>query len=230
MACVRFFLCSYGFRSSQDDLYAGFGDSIVPKLDDDKSEVPGSAAPAAAADAPLLPPRMANVGDDGSCAASDGGSKPAFALKLEPPTGGCCGGGGGEMPSLLPSMSYDMPSCCGSTSFCGSSGAGDVPPSAPAPYKQENKLFLGNLGWETVEDGLRQYFGNLGTVLDCMVLRERETQKSRGFGFVTIEEDDAVERILNGEHWLDGRQLNVRRATKKSDGPQPSGARKCLPG
>ena len=86
-----------------------------------------------------------------------------------------------------------------------------------APYKQENKLFLGNLGWDTDEDGLKEYFAKFGTVLETMVLREKETNKSRGFGFVTIDEDDAVEKVLNAEHTLDGRQLNVRRATKKQE-------------
>lgn len=55
-----------------------------------------------------------------------------------------------------------------------------------------------------------------GTVLECMVLRERDSGKSRGFGFVTIAEDDKIEAILKQDHELDGRTLTVRRASPKS--------------
>ena len=47
------------------------------------------------------------------------------------------------------------------------------------------------------------------------VLRERETNKSRGFGFVTMQEDSAAERLLNQEHTLDGRAVTVRRASSR---------------
>ena len=57
-----------------------------------------------------------------------------------------------------------------------------------------------------------EHFAKFGTVLETMVLREKETNKSRGFGFVTID-DDAQEKVLNAEH-IRRRQLNVRRATK----------------
>ena len=58
------------------------------------------------------------------------------------------------------------------------------------------KLFLGGLNYDTEEQGLRAYFGKWGTVIDCLVLRDKNTEKSRGFGFVTLVEEEAVDLIL----------------------------------
>ncbi|KAI8847009.1 hypothetical protein BC829DRAFT_434141 [Chytridium lagenaria] len=49
------------------------------------------------------------------------------------------------------------------------------------------KVFVGNLSWGTTDDSLRQHFGNYGQITDAIVLRDRETGRSRGFGFVTFE-------------------------------------------
>ena len=82
------------------------------------------------------------------------------------------------------------------------------------------KLFLGGLNYDTEEQGLRAYFGKWGTVLDCLVLRDKLTEKSRGFGFVTLVEEEAVDLILKElTHEIDGRNLTVRRSTPRGTGP-----------
>jgi len=82
------------------------------------------------------------------------------------------------------------------------------------------KIFLGGLNYDTEEQGLRAYFGKWGSVADCLVLRDRETEKSRGFGFVTLVEEEAVELILREPtHEIDGRNLTVRRASPRGSGP-----------
>lgn len=46
------------------------------------------------------------------------------------------------------------------------------------------KLFVGGLSWETTQDTLQRYFSHYGEVIDCVVMKNNETGRSRGFGFV----------------------------------------------
>ena len=73
------------------------------------------------------------------------------------------------------------------------------------------KLFVGGLSWNTDDDGLRDAFAQYGQVTDAKVITDRETGRSRGFGFVTFEtpaEAQAAMDQMNGAV-LDGRSVNV---------------------
>jgi RNA recognition motif-containing protein len=90
-----------------------------------------------------------------------------------------------------------------------------------------HKLFVGGLPFSTSEDRLREIFAQAGTVESAVVVTDRGTGRSRGFGFVemsTSEEADQAVAKLNGKD-LDGRQLKVERA-KASDGGAAGGARR----
>ena len=79
------------------------------------------------------------------------------------------------------------------------------------------RLFVGSLSWGTNEDDLRAAFGEFGSVTDAVVVSDRDTGKSRGFGFVTMEDrKDATRAIeeLNGAE-LDGRNIVVNLATER---------------
>ena len=82
------------------------------------------------------------------------------------------------------------------------------------------KLFVGGLSWGTDDDGLRQAFEAHGTVTEAKVINDRDTGRSRGFGFVTFDNaedaDNAIE-AMNGTD-LDGRSLNVNVANDKPRG------------
>ena len=106
-----------------------------------------------------IAPRLANL-TDVSSGGGEGG--PVFALKLEQPTGDC-----GEAINL---QAYDA--ACGGSTTTATAGAAAQQGGDALPFKQENKLFLGGLAWETNEDGLRSYFGAFGAVLECMVRLE----------------------------------------------------------
>lgn len=83
-----------------------------------------------------------------------------------------------------------------------------------------HKLFVGGLPFSTSEERLREVFAQAGQVESAVVVTDRGTGRSRGFGFVemsTSEEADQAVQKLNGKD-LDGRQLKVERA-KASDGP-----------
>jgi len=83
-----------------------------------------------------------------------------------------------------------------------------------------SKLYVGNLSWNTDEEVLRQAFSQYGQVTDCIVMRDRETGRSRGFGFVTYGsagEADAAVGGLNDQE-VDGRRLKVNMANAKPSG------------
>ncbi|KAF8684077.1 RNA-binding protein [Rhizoctonia solani] len=78
----------------------------------------------------------------------------------------------------------------------------------------------GNLSWNTNDDTLRNVFSQYGNVLDSIVMRDRETGRSRGFGFVTYAtQDEATGAIAtaNGID-LDGRQIKVNLANARGSG------------
>ena len=83
-----------------------------------------------------------------------------------------------------------------------------------------NKLFVGGLSWNTDDNGLREAFEAYGEVTDAKVITDRDTGRSRGFGFVTFaSSDDAQNAIeeMNGAS-LDGRTLNVNEAHDRRGG------------
>ncbi|XP_029469198.1 cold-inducible RNA-binding protein-like isoform X3 [Rhinatrema bivittatum] len=83
----------------------------------------------------------------------------------------------------------------------------------------EGKLFIGGLSFDTNEQSLEQVFCKYGQISEVVVVKDRETQRSRGFGFVTYENaDDAKDALMamNGKT-LDGRQIRVDQAGQSSD-------------
>ena len=79
------------------------------------------------------------------------------------------------------------------------------------------KLFVGGLSWDTNSDHLRDAFAACGEVVDAKVVINRDTGRSRGFGFVTFQsEEDAARAIekLDGST-LDGRSIRVDRANDR---------------
>lgn len=83
-----------------------------------------------------------------------------------------------------------------------------------------NKLFVGGLSWNTDEMGLKSAFEEFGLVVDAKVITDRDTGRSRGFGFVTFNaNDDAAEAQakLDGAT-LDGRTVRVNYAEDRPRG------------
>ncbi|MFP5460797.1 MAG: RNA recognition motif domain-containing protein [Gammaproteobacteria bacterium] len=82
------------------------------------------------------------------------------------------------------------------------------------------KIYVGNLPWRATDAQLTQLFGAHGEVTDARIVTDRETGRSRGFGFVTMtnaEEAQNAIRALNG-HSLEGRSLVVNEAREQQGG------------
>lgn len=91
------------------------------------------------------------------------------------------------------------------------------------------RLFVGGLAFTTSTDGLRDAFARFGPVQSAAVMTDRETGRSRGFGFVEMASEQEAERAisaLNGSS-LDGRMIRVDKATPRGAGgpprPRPAG-------
>ncbi len=83
-----------------------------------------------------------------------------------------------------------------------------------------SKLFVGGLSWGTSDDALRQAFSEFGEVTEAKVITDRETGRSRGFGFVTFAEASQAQEArdqMNGEY-LDGRMIRVDVAHDRRSG------------
>lgn len=89
------------------------------------------------------------------------------------------------------------------------------------------KIYVGNLSFDTGEAALRDAFAEFGDVQEAVIINDRETGRSRGFGFVTMPDDGqgrAAIEAMNGTS-LDGRSLNVNEARPKAGGGGGGGRR-----
>ena len=71
----------------------------------------------------------------------------------------------------------------------------------------QNKLYVGNLSWNSTEDDVSDAFAAFGTVTSVNLITDRETGRPRGFGFVEMSSDAEAQAAMEG---LDGRQLGGR--------------------
>ena len=87
-----------------------------------------------------------------------------------------------------------------------------------------NKLFVGSLAFSATDDDLAQFFSQAGTVQSAKVIMDRDTNRSKGFGFVEMSTDDEAQKaieMLNGKE-LSGRAVNVSEARPREERPRQS--------
>lgn len=84
-----------------------------------------------------------------------------------------------------------------------------------------NKLYVGNLAYSVRDDSLQQAFSQFGTVTSAKVMMDRETGRSKGFGFVEMGSDAEAQTAINGMNgqMLDGRAVVVNEARPREDRP-----------
>ncbi len=79
------------------------------------------------------------------------------------------------------------------------------------------KLYVGNLSFDSTEDDVRNLFSQYGEVLSVNLIADRDTGRPRGFGFVEMENADKAQQALDG-YELQGRNLKVNQAQDKPRG------------
>uniref|UniRef100_G3NKS1 Heterogeneous nuclear ribonucleoprotein A3 n=1 Tax=Gasterosteus aculeatus aculeatus TaxID=481459 RepID=G3NKS1_GASAC len=88
--------------------------------------------------------------------------------------------------------------------------------------EQLRKLFIGGLSFETTEESLRAHFEQWGTLTDCVVMRDPNSKRSRGFGFVTYAGVEEVDEAMQARpHKVDGRVVEPKRAVSREDSNKP---------
>ncbi|KAB5547811.1 hypothetical protein DKX38_011217 [Salix brachista] len=86
----------------------------------------------------------------------------------------------------------------------------------------DRKLVVLGIPWEIDTEGLREYMSKFGELEDCIVMKERSSGRSRGFGYVTFVSAEDAKAVLSGEHFLGKRMLEVKVATPKEEMRAPS--------
>nr|CAD1837725.1 unnamed protein product [Ananas comosus var. bracteatus] len=91
--------------------------------------------------------------------------------------------------------------------------------SSPSPGRIR-KIFVGGLPSTVTEADFKKYFDQFGTIVDVVVMYDHNTQRPRGFGFITFDSEDAVDRaLLKTFHELNGKMVEVKRAVPKELSP-----------
>jgi RNA recognition motif-containing protein len=80
------------------------------------------------------------------------------------------------------------------------------------------KLYVGNLPYSATEDGLKSHFSSAGSVASVKIIIDRETGRSKGFGFVEMESDDGAQSAVSQ---LDGQEYEGRSLRVSEAKPQP---------
>jgi RNA recognition motif-containing protein len=84
-------------------------------------------------------------------------------------------------------------------------------------FSMAKKLYVGNLSYNTTEDGLRNLFSGFGSVSSAKIIFDRETGNSKGFGFIEMSTDEEASAAIAGTNGreFEGRQLRVNEAMDK---------------
>ncbi|XP_042003523.1 heterogeneous nuclear ribonucleoprotein 1-like [Salvia splendens] len=93
---------------------------------------------------------------------------------------------------------------------------------SPGPGRTK-KIFVGGLASTVTENDFKTYFDQFGTITDVVVMYDHNTQRQRGFGFITYDSEEAVDMVLHKTfHELNGKMVEIKRAVPKELSPGPS--------
>ncbi|KAK2114070.1 Heteroproteinous nuclear ribonucleoprotein A1 [Saguinus oedipus] len=93
---------------------------------------------------------------------------------------------------------------------------------SPKELEQLRKLFIGGLSFETTDESLRSHFEQWGKLTHCVVMRDPNTKRSGGFGFIAYATVEEVDAAMNARpHKVDGRVVEPKRAVSREDSQRP---------
>ncbi|KAG0489090.1 hypothetical protein HPP92_007901 [Vanilla planifolia] len=88
--------------------------------------------------------------------------------------------------------------------------------SSPGPCRTK-KIFVGGLASTVTDADFKRYFEQFGIINDVVVMYDHNTQRPRGFGFITFDSEDSVDKVLHKTfHELNGKMVEVKRAVQKN--------------
>ncbi|RLN69160.1 hypothetical protein BBJ29_000728 [Phytophthora kernoviae] len=82
-------------------------------------------------------------------------------------------------------------------------------------FTEQKKIFVGGLAPTVTEQDFRHYFEEFGKITDAVVMIDRDTQRSRGFGFITFEDESSVAEVISKSHEIHGKIVEIKRAEPK---------------
>ena len=100
---------------------------------------------------------------------------------------------------------------CVGSSCSGHRAWGTSPGTMPGTGDPDNKLYIGGLSVETSNETLSSHFRKYGELADCIVMLDKPSNRSRGFGFVTFKDASSMHAALGTSNVIDGRDVSVKK-------------------
>ncbi|KAF9617711.1 hypothetical protein IFM89_038211 [Coptis chinensis] len=79
------------------------------------------------------------------------------------------------------------------------------------------KIFVGGVSWDTTEENFTKHFEKYGEIIDSVIMKEKHTRRPRGFGFITFSNPSVLDKVLEDEHIINGRTVEVKRTVPRED-------------
>nr|GEW72597.1 heterogeneous nuclear ribonucleoprotein 1-like [Tanacetum cinerariifolium] len=83
--------------------------------------------------------------------------------------------------------------------------------------RDEGKVFIGGISWDTTEEILTDYFSKYGNVSQTVIMRDKVTGRPRGFGFVVFSDPSVLDTVLQDRHTIEGRTVEAKRALSREE-------------
>ncbi|KAG5191623.1 hypothetical protein JKP88DRAFT_174372 [Tribonema minus] len=118
--------------------------------------------------------------------------------------------------------------------YANGDGGQQQPAQQPQPLgggdgSEIGKIFVGGIAWQTTDSALRYYFERFGELDDIALMKDKMTGQPRGFGFIKFKDPAIAEVVLGQEHNIDGRIVDVKRATPRQQNAGPAPSRSAPP-
>ncbi|XP_074588696.1 uncharacterized protein LOC141844557 [Curcuma longa] len=94
---------------------------------------------------------------------------------------------------------------------------------ADAATSSAGKIFVGGVAWDTAEETFSRHFRKYGEITDSVIMKDKNTLMPRGFGFVTFADPSIIDKVLEDEHVIDGRTVEVKRTVPREEMPSKAG-------
>lgn len=97
--------------------------------------------------------------------------------------------------------------------------------SSYSSSSKPGKIFVGGVAWETTEESFSKHFKRYGKITDSVIMRDKHTQMPRGFGFVTFADPCVIDKVLEDEHVIDGRTVEVKHTVPRDNMSSKGGSK-----